>query len=547
MAARLPHSKRASDAHGAPVIDTPATVWSGGSDWTAASLKNAIRTGQAAALSVGQIVMLAGDFFESLDEMKIAAPRAPANVMQGVDANARFACMIIDVLSLPHSSYVPFADDATKRAKGQKDFMESVSKDTNATRTVIQLAKVKQIAEAVRELRGSTRYSEIHALAQLIADPNGRRLAEAERLLPWAKAARPHLAGLTVEERNNLETNGFDFRILASGITNGHYLGLALENTPHFDPVNWIQFERYHNEALGLVDQHIDEGGHRYPIPAEAVARTAFGLHFMTDSFSAGHMRVPRAQLGVEGALASKLMHDMDGYYGLQVKDGFGNEWRAYGDGNLRGATLNAIQTGNLDAIGREGKGVNTDGDANWQRVKLAVAAAFKQLHYQAQRHFVPQTHSRHSRVSELQAVLAANRETNGLKWDELAEGRAAEETSLDAALKVSIAGKLAFLRKYQPQPNPVGPGRLENHPPLFSEDGQLNRSTTAYGVTRPAMGNKRVLCLRWHGVTDTSVNRDFSDLYYLARFSVGAAREGWVPRDETRLVPILDGLPEWK
>jgi hypothetical protein len=541
------HSKRASDAQ-PQMIDTPSTMWPSHVQWTAESLKRAIQNGEAAALSVGEIIMLAGDFFQSLDEMKSPRIRPAVNVIAGVNSEARFACMIVDVVSLPKSSWVPFADDDTKHKKGQKDFMENVSKDKDAIKTKIQVRKVRGIIDAVGELRGKTKYSEIHTLARLIADPRGRRLDEAEKLLPWAKTARPHLSVLTTDERTALEA-GFDFNILALGLTNGQYGALALENAPHFDPLNWNQFERYHDEALSLVGAHAASSKVRHPIPADAIACTAFGLHFLTDAFSAGHMRVPRAQLGVEGALASKLMHDIDGYYGLQVTDGFGNQWRAYGDGNLRGGTLDVVQRRTMDAIRSDGKSGDPDPEKNWTQVKSMAGAAFKQLHYQAQKHYLKPSHVVHRHVSDLQIVLAANRDAEGLKGGDLALGRAAEEDLLESALQVSTAGKLAFMQKYVPRPNKVGPGIGENHPPLFLDNGGLNINamTGTYGILTKPAGFKRRLCLRWHGVTDNSIVKDFSAFYYLAKFTAGAAAEGWIPGDDTRLVGVLDGLQRFK
>lgn len=544
---RSPNLKSASGAQ-PQKIDTPSTLWPSHVQWTAESLKRAIQSGEATALSVGEIIMLAGDFFQSLDEMKSPSPRPAVNVIAGVNSSARFACMIVDVVSLPKSSWVPFADDDTKHKKGQKDFMEEVSKDKDAIKKKIQLTKVKGIVDAIKELRGKTKYSEIHTLARLIANPRGRRLDEAERVLPWAKTARTHLSVLTAEERTALEA-GFDFNILALGVTNGQYGALALENAPHFDPLNWSQFERYHNEALSLVDVHVASDKARHPIPADAIADTAFGLHFLTDAFSAGHMRVPRAQLAIQGALASKLMHDMDGYYGLQVTDGFGNQWRAYGDGNLRGGTLDGVQSRTMAAIQSDGKSGDPDPEANWIRVKAMAGAAFKQLHYEAQKHYTKPRHLGHERVSDLQTVLAANRNANSLKWDDLALGRAAEGESLESALQVSIAGKLAFMQKYVPRPNNVGPGIGENHPPLFLDNGALNTAAMsgAYGVLTKPAGFKRRLCLHWHGVSDNSIAKDFSAFYYLAKFTAGAAAEGWIPGDDTRLVGVLDGLPRFK
>jgi hypothetical protein len=516
----------------------PSTIWASRTTWTPADLKDAIATGKAVALSLGQIVMLAGDYFQSLDEMRSPTVRGAVNVMRGIADGKRLASMIVDVTSLPKSSL-------GSEDKGKKDFMEEVAKDPAGAK--IQWKKVKTIADTLLEVRGPTKYSEIHTLAQLVPTSEGRRLTEIERLIPWAKNVRAHLAAnLTKPEIQRFDDHGFHEEMFSIGVTNGQYAALALENEPHFDPWNWDQFARYQGDALQIIKRHLTTGSpKRHPIPADAVASTAFGLHFLTDSFSAGHMRVPRAQLGLQGALAAKLMHDTDGYYGLLVKDGFGNQWRAYGDGKLRKVSLDGQETKILDAIKKKGAAINTDPDANWERVKAAVGAAFKQLHYEAQRYYSPPPTQSTEPLRDVQSVLGANRTATELKWDYLATGDAAGEKSLDQALAVSIQGKLDFMRKYVPAPNPVGKDLLDNHPPLFSIDGSLNTAASAYFVEKPTFKLKRVLCLKWHTAVKQEIKLPFSDLYYLAKFTVGASKEGWITKDDNRVVTILDTLPE--
>jgi hypothetical protein len=69
-----------------------------------------------------------------------------------------------------------------------------------------------------------------------------------------------------------------------------------------------------------------------------AYAMNSFADHFLTDLFSAGHLRVPRKQLaavvtpGELGSLISRFMHDEDSKFGLNVRNALGDEWHAYGD-----------------------------------------------------------------------------------------------------------------------------------------------------------------------------------------------------------------------
>jgi hypothetical protein len=370
----------------------------------------------------------------------------------------------------------------------------------------------------------------------------------------------------------SLDDPGIKAEIVSLGITNGHFGELALKNLVHFSPWNWDQFSENHKQALALVDSHMKQGQHnKHAIPAEAVARTAFGLHFFTDSFSSGHMRVPRKDLGMKGALAAKLMHDMDNMYGLWVTDGFGQQWRAYGDGFLYGdsagnVNLNAAQQRLLNDINKKGlslENIDTNAQANWTRVKAAVGAAFKQLHYQAQRYYHPKQHTphppqkghgrhAHHPPKNVWDVLKDARQGETLMWDDdVAGGPAGPDLPLAKLLETTIDEKLEFMKKYVPQPKPVKQNKdlLDNHPPLFLEGGAVNSAAHAYfldkGAYMETLHMKRLLVLRWHGVTDKSIEVDASPFYYLAQFTAGAHDEGWVAEDETVLATVLDHLPD--
>ncbi len=71
----------------------------------------------------------------------------------------------------------------------------------------------------------------------------------------------------------------------------------------------------------------------------------AFGGHFLTDRFAAGHMRTPRRQLHqiqppLFGDLLSWRMHDEDNYNGVAVECS-GQQWVAYGDGESLSTNAN--------------------------------------------------------------------------------------------------------------------------------------------------------------------------------------------------------------
>ena len=69
-----------------------------------------------------------------------------------------------------------------------------------------------------------------------------------------------------------------------------------------------------------------------------AYAMDAFACHFLSDLFSGGHIRTPRKELydtvtpSDLGSLLTRIMHDEDSHWGLNVTNTTSNAWRAYGD-----------------------------------------------------------------------------------------------------------------------------------------------------------------------------------------------------------------------
>src|SRR5262249_52462681 len=59
--------------------------------------------------------------------------------------------------------------------------------------------------------------------------------------------------------------------------------------------------------------------------------------HYLTDAFSGGHIRTPRSQLmgSDPGNIESKILHDLDNTYGVDVTNDRGDTWTAYGDNFL--------------------------------------------------------------------------------------------------------------------------------------------------------------------------------------------------------------------
>jgi hypothetical protein len=137
------------------------------------------------------------------------------------------------------------------------------------------------------------------------------------------------------------------------------YVELALQNVDHFGWHNIERYCRHHAEALQLA---YDAHGRDDETFRRALYTNAFADHFLTDAFSAGHIRVPRAEIiawarseGLSDRLAgalSKLLHDQDGHVdldslhdategqrsdndGLLVRNARGKTWHARCDGQL--------------------------------------------------------------------------------------------------------------------------------------------------------------------------------------------------------------------
>lgn len=139
------------------------------------------------------------------------------------------------------------------------------------------------------------------------------------------------------------------------------YVELALQNDAHFGWHNALAYVQYHAAALELARQ-----AHRAHAPDErdllwrqAIYTNGFADHFLTDSFAAGHVRTPSAQIRAwaagrgwspkrAGALV-KVIHDHDGHVarlhgsdghdslseGLRVRNTKGDSWITRCDGQL--------------------------------------------------------------------------------------------------------------------------------------------------------------------------------------------------------------------
>jgi hypothetical protein len=151
-----------------------------------------------------------------------------------------------------------------------------------------------------------------------------------------------------------------DKYMAATGGTNvvthpGRYLDLAKTNFDHFGSDAVTAYSTGHAAAISMaleasrsMAQNGDSQSGRekaYEMFQMALAASAFADHYLTDLFSAGHLRVPRRPLaqdfdtldglGGAGSLMAKFQHGEDSRFGLFVRNAAGGCWKCFGDGHL--------------------------------------------------------------------------------------------------------------------------------------------------------------------------------------------------------------------
>ncbi|WP_213942069.1 phospholipase [Pseudomonas sp. dw_612] len=183
------------------------------------------------------------------------------------------------------------------------------------TLAVLSASKV----EAVKIL--AVMQKEIDAVKQAIKD--GKQPHEAYDAL-----------GDTLSEEWNKITGGGSF--VSALFPLGRYLKLAANNADHFG--EWAQQAYIAGHIAALQHAAAAHASRDEKQLEVAYAMNAFADHYLTDLFSAGHLRVPRKAMAAAvtpsdlGSLITRFMHDEDSKFGLNVRNGNGEQWRAYGD-----------------------------------------------------------------------------------------------------------------------------------------------------------------------------------------------------------------------
>ncbi len=129
-------------------------------------------------------------------------------------------------------------------------------------------------------------------------------------------------------------------------LARSRYLQLAATNYDHFGFDAVAAYTAGHAVAIDMALEAARDDKSSAPKTQvfakyeRALALNAFADHFLTDLFSAGHLRVPRREAVeqiklVLGGTASKAQHDEDNHWGLFVKSKRGHCWKCYGDNHL--------------------------------------------------------------------------------------------------------------------------------------------------------------------------------------------------------------------
>jgi hypothetical protein len=177
-------------------------------------------------------------------------------------------------------------------------------------------------------------------------------LAACQRLLP-IKARDPDTANRYDMACGHVETQAFlygqatavsgDFLsdpkqfVTANGVSavtqRRNYWRLALTNVGHFHPLATREWRSFHQDATAeALAAATMRGVAQIEGFEQAFYDSAFGDHFLQDSFAAGHMGFDRSGSSVA---AAKGFHDEWNVRGRMVSNRRGEVWKTYGDGRL--------------------------------------------------------------------------------------------------------------------------------------------------------------------------------------------------------------------
>ena len=154
----------------------------------------------------------------------------------------------------------------------------------------------------------------------------------------------------------------------------GRYMQLSQDNLDHFGADAVKSYSAGHLAAMMVVIKTMGADAFaRRAALEQAYAINAFADHFLTDLFSAGHIRTPRRALvekmpndPFSAGLCALVMHDEENAAGLNVANAAGDRWKAYGDGYL-------LDAGRYPGV--------VDDRANLAMVRAAVKASIAEVY----------------------------------------------------------------------------------------------------------------------------------------------------------------------
>lgn len=121
-----------------------------------------------------------------------------------------------------------------------------------------------------------------------------------------------------------------------------NYILVSLFDFDHFQPDALTAYRTARDQAFELAEQAHKEQNEKQKkaLFDKACAYLAYGLHFFTDAFAAGHVVTPHFELVKEhglvlGGLLTKASHDEANSLGINCQDKEGNERCVFGDAKL--------------------------------------------------------------------------------------------------------------------------------------------------------------------------------------------------------------------
>lgn len=241
-------------------------------------------------LTYGQILALAGDFFS--DFRKGHAISAPATLQaRETQFENAFA-----TLAIPYATSSPYSARAEHH---RNTIVQRLIADFSTNAAILQRGMQQG-------LRASSIYRAHDWPKKYVEDAHGFNITEPFSDSNWDHFPDPYAIQADEAKRPNA----------------------------------WKAYDAGHIDAVALAIRAGMEAP-KTPTAAEqdlqlAYAMNAFACHYLSDSYAAGHMRTPRKALqknyGWAGVVLMGFMHDEDNLKGLQVHNGQGDHWTAFGD-----------------------------------------------------------------------------------------------------------------------------------------------------------------------------------------------------------------------